>query len=242
MSARYAESRAYYSNVRKPRIPRIFRTVVLGIFGLILLFYALAVAELIALRWVDPITTTVQAQRRVEAWLAHRPYHKRYSFEPLSAISPQLQHAVISAEDGRFYEHHGIDWKEVQQVVDDDWDHGRLGRGASTITQQLVKNLFLTTHRSVIRKGVEFTLAPVMERILSKRRILELYLNVIEWGPGIYGAEAASRNWYGLPAARINREQAARMAALIPSPLRRRPARMNLYSAEIARRMSQRGW
>ena len=242
MAARYAESRAYYSSVRKPRIPRIFRTVVLGIFGLILLFYALAVAELIALRWVNPVITTVQVQRRVEAWLAHRPYHKRYLFEPLSAISPQLQHAVISAEDGRFYEHHGIDWKEVQQVVDDDWDHGRLGRGASTITQQLVKNLFLTTHRSVVRKGVEFTLAPVMERLLSKRRILELYLNVIEWGPGIYGAEAASRNWYGIPASRVNREQAARMAALIPSPLRRKPMRMNLYSAEIARRMSQRGW
>ncbi|HUI82164.1 MAG TPA: monofunctional biosynthetic peptidoglycan transglycosylase [Bryobacteraceae bacterium] len=242
MAARYAVSRAYHHSVPKPRFTRILSTAVLGIAGLILLFYVLAIVELFALRWVNPPTTTVQVERRVEAWLARRPYHKRSEFEPLSAISPQLQHAVVSAEDGRFYEHHGIDWKEVQQVIDEDRDTGRLGRGASTITQQLVKNLFLTTHRSIIRKGVEFTLAPVMERILSKRRILELYLNVIEWGPGIYGAEAASRTWYGIPAARINREQATRLAALIPSPLRRKPTRMNADSAEIARRMSQRGW
>jgi monofunctional biosynthetic peptidoglycan transglycosylase len=106
----------------------------------------------------------------------------------------------------------------------------------------LIKNLFLTTHRSFIRKGVEFTLAPVAERILSKRRILELYLNVIEWGPGVYGAESAARLWYGVSAAQVNREQAAHLAALIPAPLRRKPARMTWYSSEIERRMAQRGW
>jgi monofunctional biosynthetic peptidoglycan transglycosylase len=127
-------------------------------------------------------------------------------------------------------------------VIDQDMEERRLGRGASTITQQLVKNLFLTTSRSLVRKAVEFTLAPVAERLLSKQRILELYLNVIEWGPGIYGAEAAARSWYAVPAARIDREQAARLAALIPSPLRRKPARMSGYSAEILRRMAQRSW
>ena len=110
---------------------------------------------------------------------------------PLARIAPELQHAVIAAEDGRFYQHHGIDWKEVQKVVDQDLDDGRIGRGGSTITQQLVKNLFFTTSRSFLRKGIEFTLAPVAELILPKQRILELYLNVIEWGPGVYGAEAA---------------------------------------------------
>jgi monofunctional biosynthetic peptidoglycan transglycosylase len=198
--------------------------------------------ELVALRWIPPPTTAVQAERRVEAWIHHRPYQKRYVFTPLGRISPDLQHAVISAEDGRFYQHHGIDWKEVQKVVDQDMDEGKLGRGGSTITQQLVKNLFLTTNRSLVRKAVEFTLAPVAERILTKRRILELYLNVIEWGSGIYGAEEASRAWYGIPASRIDREQAARMAALLPSPLRRKPGRMNTYSAEILRRMAQTGW
>lgn len=209
---------------------------------LAVVFYVVCLAELVALRWVNPPTTAVEAERRVEAWWRHKEYHKRQYFVPLGRISPDLQHAVISAEDGRFYQHHGIDWKEVQIVVDKDMDEGKLGRGGSTITQQLVKNLFLTTNRSVIRKAVEFTLAPAAEMILPKRRILELYLNAIEWGPGIYGAEAAARAWYSIPAARVNREQAARLAAVIPSPLRRRPERMNSYSAEILHRMSQTGW
>ena len=239
---RSREAGGYYHNVALGAVKRIFGTVVALVIGVAAAFYVLALAELIALRWVNPPTTTVQVQRRIESWLHHGPYRKRYRFVPLSQISPDLQHAVISAEDGRFYEHHGIDWKEVQQVIDEDVEEGRLGRGGSTITQQLIKNLFLTTHRSIVRKGVEFTLAPIAERILSKRRILELYLNVIEWGPGIYGAESAARAWYGIPAARVDREQAGRLAALIPAPLRRKPARMTRYSGEIERRMAQRGW
>jgi monofunctional biosynthetic peptidoglycan transglycosylase len=209
---------------------------------LVAAFGALCILEIVALRWIDPPTTAVQAQRRVEAWLRHKPYRKRYVFVPLGRIAPDLQHAVVAAEDGRFYQHHGVDWKEVQKVVDQDLEEGRLGRGGSTITQQLMKNLFLTTHRSIVRKAVEFALAPAAELLLSKQRILELYLNVIEWGPGVYGAEAASHTWYNLPAARVDREQSARLAALIPSPLRRQPARMNSYSSEILRRMGQMGW
>jgi monofunctional glycosyltransferase len=209
---------------------------------LIAAFYLFSLTALVAFRWVDPPVTMVQVQRRIEAWVRRKPYSKRQQWVPLARISPELQHAVISAEDGRFFEHHGIDWKEVQKVVDKDVEDGRLGRGGSTITQQLVKNLFFTTSRSVVRKVVEFTLAPLADRILPKKRILELYLNVIEWGPGVYGAESAARIWYGIPAARVNREQAARLAALIPSPLRRRPARMNSYSAEILHRMDQTGW
>ena len=233
---------SYYHNVALLRLKRIFGTVLVVLTGLIAAFYALSLMELAALRWINPPTTTVQVQRRIEAWIHRRPYRKRYRFVPLGNISPNLQHAVVSAEDGRFYEHHGIDWKEVQQVIDQDVEAGHLGRGGSTITQQLIKNLFMTTHRSLLRKGVEFTLAPAAERILSKRRILELYLNVIEWGPGIYGAESAARAWYGTYAAQINREQSARLAALIPAPLRRKPARMTWYSSEIERRMAQRGW
>jgi monofunctional biosynthetic peptidoglycan transglycosylase len=205
-------------------------------------FYMACILELAALRWANPPTTTVQVERRVQAWLHHKPYHKRQSIVPLGRISPELQHAVVSAEDGRFFQHHGIDWKEVDRLVDQDMEEGKLGRGGSTITQQLIKNLFLTTHRSLVWKGVEFTLAPLAEHILSKQRILELYLNEIEWGPGVYGAEAAAQAWYGIPAARVNREQAARLAAVIPSPLRRKPERMNQYSSEILRRMGQTGW
>jgi monofunctional biosynthetic peptidoglycan transglycosylase len=205
-------------------------------------FYAVCLVELAALRWVNPPTTAVQNQRRLAAWLHHKTYTKRQVWVPLDRISPEFQHAVVSAEDGRFYQHHGIDWKEVQNVVDQDLEEGHLGRGGSTITQQLVKNLFLTTNRSLVRKAVEFTLAPAAEVLLPKRRILELYLNVIEWGPGVYGAEAAARFWYHTSAAQANREQAARLAAVLPSPLRRKPERMNSYSAEILRRMAQTGW
>ncbi len=205
-------------------------------------FYLLCLAELVALRSVNPPTTMVQTQRRMEAWIHHKPYAKRQQWVSLNRIAPDLRHAVISAEDGRFFEHHGIDWKEVQKVVDRDMEDGRLGRGGSTITQQLVKNLFFTTSRSVLRKAVEFTLAPAAEWILPKQRILEIYLNTIEWGPGVYGAEMAAEVWYGIPAAKLNRDQAVRLAAVIPSPLRRKPARMNSYSAEILRRMEQTGW
>lgn len=232
----------YHRSVARFARRHIFRTVLWWALIAVAAFYAVCLGELAALRWVNPPTTAVQVQRRLEAWRRHKPYTKRQVFVPLNQISPDLQHAVVSAEDGRFYQHHGIDWKEVQIVVDQDVEEGHLGRGGSTITQQLVKNLFLTTNRSLIRKAVEFTLAPAAEVILPKRRILELYLNVIEWGPGIYGAEAAARFWYHTPAARTTREQAARLAALLPSPLRRKPERMNSYSAEILRRMSQTGW
>ena len=221
---------------------RLLRAAALAVAAVAAGFYATALCALVALRWINPPTTAVQIERRFEAWVHHRPYHKRYEFVPLQAISPNLQHAVISAEDGRFYQHHGIDWQEVQQVIDQDVERRRLGRGASTITQQLIKNLFLTTTRNFLRKAVEFTLAPVAERILSKHRILELYLNVIEWGAGIFGAQAAARSWYHVPAADLNRDQSARLAAILPTPLRRRPARMNSYSEAILHRMAQRGW
>ena len=218
------------------------RAILIGVAALVAAFYLLSLIALVGLRRMDPPVTMVQAQRRIEAWVRHKTYRKRQQWVPLGLIAPDLQHAVISAEDGRFFQHHGIDWQEVQKVVDQDVEEGRLGRGGSTITQQLVKNLFFTTSRSVVRKAVEFTLAPLAEWVLPKKRILELYLNVIEWGPGVYGAEAAARSWYGVPAAKLNRDQAARLAAVLPSPLRRKPARMNAYSAEILRRMQQTGW
>ena len=115
-------------------------------------------------------------------------------------------------------------------------------RGASTIDQQLVKNLFLTTSRSLLRKAVEATLVPPAEIILGKQRILELYLNIVEWGPGVYGCEAASRCYFRVPASRISREQGARLAAVLPAPRRRKPSSMTLYADRILVRMQQVGW
>ncbi|MGB6132875.1 MAG: monofunctional biosynthetic peptidoglycan transglycosylase [Acidobacteriaceae bacterium] len=208
-----------------------------GVVGL----WLLAALALVTLRWVDPPATAVQIERRVQAWMHHKPYHKRYTFVPLSQISPDLQHAVIAAEDARFYQHHGFDWHQMQLAADEDMDGGRI-RGASTLDQQLIKNLFFGTERSILRKGAEASLVPVAELVLGKQRILELYLNVVEWGPGIYGAEAASHAYYGTAARNIGRDQGARLAAILPDPRRRRPERMNHYSALILERMSQMGW
>jgi monofunctional glycosyltransferase len=210
------------------------------LFGAAVL-WSLAAMLLVAARWVNPPTTAVHTERRVEAWIHHRPYHERYQFVPLSQISPDFQHAVIAAEDARFYQHHGFDWHAMEIAADSDLQGGRL-RGGSTLTQQLVKNLFFGTGRSILRKGAEFTLVPVAELVLGKRRILELYLNEVEWGPGVYGAEAASRYYYGIPARNIDRDEGARLAAILPLPLKRRPERMNHYSELIQERMQQMGW
>lgn len=221
---------------------RLFR---LGVLALMLLsgIYVFWIFALVALRFVDPPTTGVQIQRRVESMFSPKStYKKRYSFVPLSRISPNLQHAVIAAEDGRFYVHHGIDWDQVEKVVQASNETGKIQRGASTITQQLVKNLFFTTHRNPVRKVFEYTLAPLAEVILGKRRILELYLNIVEWGPGVFGAEAGSEYHYRVKANQLDRDQAARLAACLPSPRRYKPARMNDYSAAILERMQQHAW
>jgi monofunctional biosynthetic peptidoglycan transglycosylase len=169
------------------------------------------------------------------------PYRERYKFIPLSQISPVLQHAVIAAEDGRFYQHHGFDWQAIEIDAKEDLE-GERTRGASTITQQLVKNLFFGTGRSILRKGAEATLVPVAEFVLGKQRILEIYLNVVEWGPGIYGAESACRYHDKTSARNIGREHSARLAAILPAPLKRKPERMNSYSTVILKRMGQMGW
>jgi len=207
----------------------------------VVLLWSLAALTLVATRWIDPPTTAVHIERRLQAWIHHRPYRERYQFIPLSQISPELQHAVIAAEDSNFYQHHGFDWHQIEVAAEEDLEGDRT-RGASTITQQLVKNLFFGTGRSFLRKGAEVTLVPVAEFVLGKQRILEIYLNVVEWGHGIYGAESACRYYYETAARSIGRQEAARLAAILPAPLKRRPERMNSYTAIILRRMGQMGW
>jgi monofunctional biosynthetic peptidoglycan transglycosylase len=194
------------------------------------------------LRFFRPLTTTVQVQRRVEAMLRGTSYEKRFTFVPASRISPHLQRAVVVAEDDRFLLHDGVDWVAMERAIRDNWRRGRLWRGGSTITQQLVKNVFLTTHRIAGRKIIEIPLALLAELILTKNRILELYLNVVEWGPGVYGAEAAAQFHYGVPAAALTRDQAARLAACLPSPRTRRPPNMHRLGGIVERRMAARGW
>jgi monofunctional biosynthetic peptidoglycan transglycosylase len=218
-----------------------FRSVMKWLLLGLALLWSLAVLTLVAARWIDPPTTAVHMERRLQAWIHRTSYHERYEFVPLSQISPEFQHAVVAAEDARFYQHHGFDWDAMEIAAEGDLEGGRI-RGGSTITQQLVKNLFFGTGRSILRKGAEFTLVPVAELVLSKHRILELYLNVVEWGPGVYGAESACRYYYRTSARSIDRQQAAQLAAILPLPLKRRPERMNRYSGLILERMRQMGW
>ena len=226
---------------KKSRAQGWFRRLLWIVLALVVGFYACCALVLVLLKWVNPFTTAVQTERRIDSLLQHHTYHKRYTFVPMRRISPELQHAVIAAEDARFYQHHGFDWHEIHEAAEEDLDGGR-SRGASTLTQQLVKNLLFGTGRSVLRKAVEATLVPVAELVLGKQRILELYLNVVEWGPGVYGAESACRGYYGVGARSVGRQQAARLAAILPAPLKRRPERMTRYSEIILERMRQMGW
>jgi len=226
----------------RSRVPQSFiKSFIRWLLITALLLWSLASLIFVAARWIDPPTTAVHIQRRFQAWIHNKPYRERYKFIPLNEISPDLQHAVIAAEDAHFYQHHGFDWHEMQIAAADDLEGDRT-RGASTLTQQLVKNLFFGTGRSFLRKGAEATLVPVAEVVLGKRRILEIYLNVVEWGPGIYGADSACRYYNETSARNIGQQQAARLAAILPAPLRRRPERMNNYSVIILERMRQMGW
>lgn len=137
---------------------------------------------------------------------------------PYDDIAPALKRAVVAAEDAKFSRHGGFDWEGIRRAVEKNLAEGEVVAGGSTITQQLAKNLFLSGERSFLRKGQEAVLTLMIEAMLDKRRILELYLNLIEWGEAVYGAEAAARHYFGIPAARLGSVQAARLAAMIPRP------------------------
>jgi monofunctional biosynthetic peptidoglycan transglycosylase len=218
-----------------------FRFLVRAALAFLVSLWLLAATLLLLARWIDPPTTAVQVERRLQSWFHPGSYHKRYEFVPLNQISPSLRHAVIAAEDARFYQHHGFDWSAIEKAAEKDLEGGRV-RGGSTLTQQLVKNLFFGTGRSFLRKGAEVTLVPVAEFVLGKQRILELYLNVVEWGPGVYGAEEACRYHYRISARNIDREESARLAAILPLPLKRKPEHMGRYSEIILERMRQANW
>jgi len=221
---------------------RWIKRVVFGFIALIIFYLLLCTGGLIYLHSHNPPITMVQFQRAVEARLNHTDYKRQSYYRSLQRISDNLEHAVVAAEDTRFYQHHGVDFQELEKVIEEAEEKGEKLRGASTITQQLVKNLFLFTSRSYFRKLLEYPLAFIAELILSKDRILELYLNVVEWGPGIYGAEAASRYYYHQTARWLTRDQSARLAAVLPDPIHRSPIAMDYYSRIILHRMEVFGW
>jgi monofunctional biosynthetic peptidoglycan transglycosylase len=172
------------------------------------------------LYWVDhdPSTTSVM-DARLETLREKEPgVALAHRWVPYQRISNELKRAIIVAEDAKFTEHDGFDWEGIQRALEKNQRRGRIVAGGSTITQQLAKNLFLSGERTLLRKGQEAVLAAMLEATMSKRRIFEVYLNVVEWGENVFGAEAAARHYFGVGAESLDSEQAARLAAMLPRP------------------------
>jgi monofunctional biosynthetic peptidoglycan transglycosylase len=175
-------------------------------------------------KWHNPALTAFMRHDRERLELAVAAHGKRtvpelqHVWVDYARISPNLKRAVVTSEDARFLSHEGVDWEAMQKAYEENLRRGRTARGGSTISQQLAKNLFLSASRSYARKLQEMIIAFMIEALWDKRRILEVYLNVVEWGDGIFGAEAGARHYYGVPAAALDPGQAARMAAMLPSP------------------------
>jgi monofunctional glycosyltransferase len=170
--------------------------------------------------WRDhpPSQTAFMAARLSELQVKRPQAHVQYVWVPYERISSNLKKAMIAAEDAKFVEHEGFDWDGIQQAMDKNFRKGRVVAGGSTISQQLAKNLFLSGQRSYLRKAEEAVITVMLEAILDKRRIFEIYLNVIEWGNEVFGSEAAARHYFGVGAGELNAEQAARLAAMAPNP------------------------
>ncbi|MGJ8663101.1 MAG: monofunctional biosynthetic peptidoglycan transglycosylase [Marinicella sp.] len=182
---------------------------------LLLIWFTTTLLMVMLLRWFDPPSSAFMLQRYYSG--EYEPIQIKYEWRDYSRISPQLAMSVIASEDQKFADHFGFDVKAIQQVLKDQ-KSGRKMRGASTITQQLAKNLFLWSGRSWVRKGLEVYFTAAIEALIPKRRILELYLNVVEFGDGVYGAEAAAHSIYAVSAESLNATQSALLAARLPAP------------------------
>jgi len=169
-------------------------------------------------KWIDPGSTAFM-DRELAALQEKNPKARlKHQWVDYSRISNHLKRAVITAEDAKFNEHEGVDWDAIGKAYETNLKRGKQAKGGSTITQQLAKNLFLSPEKSYLRKGQELLITFMIEGLWDKRRILEVYLNSVEWGVGVFGAEAAARHYYGVPASALNVEQAARLAGMLPRP------------------------
>jgi len=192
-------------------------------------------SEVRALATTNPARTRLMEQRAEEARAKGRKARVAHSWVPLARVSRHLIHAVLASEDQGFFGHEGVDWKAIEESIESNVEKRRFARGGSTITQQLAKNLYFGTRKSLVRKVRELVVTRWLEGDLSKARILALYLNLIEWGDGVYGCEAAARHWYGKPASDLSTTEAAGLAAMIPNPRRLNP-RVNAARHERATR------
>lgn len=169
-------------------------------------------------KWFDPVTTSFMSAELDRLRQTNPKATVRQAWVPYARISPHLKRAVIAAEDANFTEHDGVDWDAIEKAHATNVRRGKVARGGSTITMQLAKNLFLSGERSYLRKAQEVVITFMLEAVLGKRRILEIYLNVAEWGVGVFGCEAGARRHYGVGCAQLDAGQAARMASMLPRP------------------------
>lgn len=240
---------------------KVLFLILLGAIGVWLLYEVITFPSISKLRTENPTTSSMIEYRLSEARAEGKEGKKDMIWTPMEQISPNLQRAVLAGEDARFFEHNGFDWDAIQKAWDEavkegekeakeegDYDPNdwippmpNFKRGASTVTQQLAKNLFLSEDRNFLRKGREAVYTYFLERELSKKRILEIYLNVIEWGDGIYGAEAASRYYFKKSASQLTEQEAAYLSAMIPSPLNVFNPKKNLKRVQRRQKAIQRG-
>ncbi len=204
---------------------------VLVAFGLLLLWCSVPDTERLATE--NPTTTAFIDLRHEQAADAGKPFKLEWKWRPLGKISRYLRASIIYAEDYNFYRHDGVDWDAIESAVEANLEKGNLSIGGSTITQQLAKNLYLSPQRSFLRKLRELLIAYSLEDNLSKQRILEIYLNVVEWGDGVFGAEAAARHWFGKSAQALTPAEAVRLAIALPNPFKRAP---NVKSPDLTKR------
>ncbi len=200
------------------QLARWLKRLVLGFVALLLLYQLWLFGWVLWWNWVNPDSTRFMTIRLEELRDKDPQAQLKKQWAAYDRISVNLKHALIAAEDAKFVDHEGFDWEGIQNAIEKNQKKGRIVAGGSTISQQLAKNLFLTPAKTPWRKAEEAVITLMLETVWSKQRIFEVYLNVIEWGNGVFGAEAAARHYYGVSAAQLSREQAARLAGMVPSP------------------------
>lgn len=200
------------------RIKSLFWRITLVVFALLVLYQVWLFAQVCWLIKFDPASSSFMEDRLEILQDKNPDAELKHKWVPYAKISKNLKRALIASEDAKFVDHDGFDWEGIQKAYEKNMKKGRIVSGGSTISQQLAKNLFLTTKRTPWRKGEEAIITLMLEAVMDKQRIFEIYLNVIEWGNGVFGAEAAARHYFGISAAQLSAEQAARLAAMVPNP------------------------
>jgi len=222
---------------------RVKALLIIGLclpIGAVLFLWLLAMPDVSVLRTTNPTVTALMEARRTQAKAKGHTIERHWMWVPLSRISPHLRQAVVEGEDASFFTHEGFDWEGIKDAALYNLEAGKLKRGGSTITQQLAKNLYLSSERSLLRKAREALIASSLEQHLTKERILELYLNVAEWGQEVYGAEAAARHHFKKSSRDLTADEAAWLAAILPSPRRYDPIRKTTSLARLHDRILNR--